>query len=214
MKTIKMVTFPFTFLAAAVMLGGCLAAELSEGDEALEVQAENAPVQTAAADLVLEEAVQSSPKWATFEGQRIDLSTGWGEARACLVLEEDVVECFRTKAEADAREAENGSDRNDMTAPSGGDDTIAAVYCGDYAYLCEHQNWGGRCLGFLQRQSNINLSNYGFNDKMTSYDIGPCGVTFYEHANRGGASLYRGPWAYSSNVGTTWNDRVSSIWIW
>lgn len=47
MKTIKMVAFPFTVLAAAVMLGGCITAELNEGDEPLEEQAEPESVQAA-----------------------------------------------------------------------------------------------------------------------------------------------------------------------
>jgi hypothetical protein len=51
MKTIKMVALPFTFLAAALMLGGCVGAEPFEGDEALDTQisAEQETAETATA---------------------------------------------------------------------------------------------------------------------------------------------------------------------
>jgi hypothetical protein len=38
MKTIKLMALPFTFLAATLMLGGCVGAEPIDGDEALDAQ--------------------------------------------------------------------------------------------------------------------------------------------------------------------------------
>jgi hypothetical protein len=196
------------------MLGGCLGAE--PGEETLEVQADHEFVRTAAADLVLEESATSSPKWATFDGQSIDLSNGWGEARVCLVLDEDLVECFRTNAEADAWIAEIGSDKNDMIASSRDDDTISALHCGDYLLICAPVGHVEPCLRFYRRQFTYNLPAFGFNDRMSSFIVGSCGATFYEHINRninGGASFYGKPRASSRNVGAGWNDRISSIWI-
>ena len=58
MNTIKMVALPFTFLAAAVMLGGCVGAEPGEGDEALDAQtaAQTEPEQTVEAEETAEAA--------------------------------------------------------------------------------------------------------------------------------------------------------------
>src|SRR5687768_11141155 len=47
------------------------------------------------------------PAIATFEGKQIDLSGDWGEADSCLVWRQGgVMECFRSEALLDAREAQ------------------------------------------------------------------------------------------------------------
>ena len=46
-----------------------------------------------------------------FDGKLIDLSRGWGEARACVVVDTDrLAECFRDIASLQARETELAAD--------------------------------------------------------------------------------------------------------
>jgi len=209
---IKPFVLSFALLATAAVLGGCIGAEPVTEDE-IGASEEQVTPESVEADAVPDENVEVGSTLAEFEGQLIDLSKSWGEARACLVME-DRTECFRTKEEADARGAEMQerlrSTESDEVAP---DSSSAISYCGDYVYICEHSNYGGKCLAFARRWITRNLTDYGFNDKMTSYIVGPCGVSFYEHINGKGASFYIGPGKSSPHVGFIWNDRVSSIFI-
>lgn len=51
------------------------------------------------------------PGLALFEGKLIDLSSGWGEATACVVFDADrLAECFRDTASLHARETALGTD--------------------------------------------------------------------------------------------------------
>jgi hypothetical protein len=89
----------------------------------------------------------------------------------------------------------------------------AVEICDGVTILYEHSNFSGRPVKYNVRKKTHNLTNWGFNDMMTSFETGGCGVTFYEHINRGGKSFYRGPWYFQANVGPDWNDKVSSIYI-
>ncbi|MFF8830879.1 hypothetical protein [Streptomyces sp. NPDC015131] len=142
---------------------------------------------------------------ATFEGGRLDLARGWGDARACGVWR-DAVTCFRTVAELDRNAAAVGRAR----AESG-----ALAACSSPLQLAEHNNLRPRILRFYDRGYWQNLDRYSFNDKTSSYRTGACTAHLAEH-NDG-----RGYW-YPGNTGPNhtenamrsgWNDRVSSIKI-
>ncbi|HEV2758899.1 MAG TPA: hypothetical protein VGV86_04955 [Acidimicrobiales bacterium] len=154
---------------------------------------------------------------ATFEGRTIDLAGDWGAATACLVWREGgVVECFRTNEELEARRAELSPGR-----PAAGPDASGAAVA-TYAYSCsdplrlyDYTWYGGRQLMFFDRGYWQNLANYGFEDRTSSYIVGPCPAHLAEHGD-GGGWWYPGdtsPGAGEPAMQWGWQNVVSSIYI-
>ncbi len=142
---------------------------------------------------------------ADFEGRHIDLATDWEQARACVVLRQaDVTRCFRSHGDADAEAKAVGATY-----------TAAGFSCAYPLRLSEHANFGGRQLYFFDRFYWQNLTDFGFNDQMSSYVVGACRAYLAEHVTGGGA-LYPGPTAPWSAVpwpAAHWDNRVSSIYL-
>ena len=150
-------------------------------------------------------ATGTTPAAAAFEGHRIDLAKNWEQARACIVLRQaQIVECFRTLDQAEARAA--------AVMPQ----YAAAGYsCSSPLRLFEHSYYGGRQLLFFDRGYWQNLTDYGFNDQLSSYIVGACYTYLAEHINGVGA-FYPGPrWAWSGVPWLTsgWDNRVSSLYM-
>jgi hypothetical protein len=145
----------------------------------------------------------SSESVALFEGQQIDLSQSWGEAQACFVAAVGDVECFRDRADLYARESQLETTDSPL------------VTCSSPLRLFADTSYSGRELDFYDRGYWQNLSTWSFDNQLSSYKVGACGVYLAENAN-GGGSLYPG----NTNAGhdepsmvSGWNDRVSSIYI-
>jgi hypothetical protein len=142
---------------------------------------------------------------AGFEGHRIDLATNWEQAQACVVLRRaGLVECFRTLAQAQARA--------DTITPQY---AAAGFSCSYPLRIFEHSNYGGRQLLFFDRGYWQNLSDYGFNDQLSSYIVGACYTYLAEHAGGGGA-FYPGPrsaWSGVPWLQAGWDNRMSSIYM-
>lgn len=149
-----------------------------------------------------------SPSFALFEGKQIDLSKGWGDAHACLVAHiAGVVECFRDRSGMLARESQLQAQ---FASPE-----IAAVSCSSPLRLFADPSYGGRELDFYDRGYWQNLSTWSFDNQLSSYKVGACGVYLADYAN-GGGSWYPGntsPGHDEPSMLLGWNDRVSSIYI-
>jgi hypothetical protein len=151
-------------------------------------------------------AATGANSMALFEGHEIDLSQGWGEAQACLVDEAvDVIECFRDRLGLYARESQLGT--ANTVSP--------AITCSSPLRLFADASYGGRELDFYDRGYWQNLSTWSFDNQLSSYKVGACGVFLADGAN-GGGSWYPG----NTNAGhdepsmlSGWNDRVSSLYI-
>jgi hypothetical protein len=166
--------------------------------------------------------VERQPAIATFEGRKIDLAGDWGEARACLVWRQrGILECFRTEAALDAREAQLGRPSGAATEPqpdSGGDLAIASYSyyssaCSSSLRLWEYNWYSGRRLSFWDRGYWQNLADYGFDDQASSYIVGACYAHLAEHAN-GGGWWYPGPtYPYAGEPVMGWQNVISSIYI-
>ena len=214
------IVFLFSLIPAAVMLGGCLGAEpVTDTDanehEELTEQGEpgsNHPEESANAEE--SGATENAPKLAAFEGQTIDISKHRGKARACLVLEEGSVECFRTEEEATARMAELDETRETTDTAGLASDPTQDLLCSSFVCLYQHSNYTGDFLCLRERRVEHNLSTWGFDNRMTSYKVGACNVTFWSGASNEGSKFVASAGTSNPNVGSTWNDRVSSIWIW
>lgn len=156
---------------------------------------------------------------ALFEGQPIDLSKGWGAAKACVVWEaQGVVECFRSEQEMDRRTVRLLSDfdqtvRSESTAD---DVLLLVVECSSSLRLYDGVGYVTPVLYILDRYQWINLSSYGFDNRTSSYRVGACPAYFADYTN-GGGSWYptssTEAWDVSSSMLSGWNNRVSSVYI-
>lgn len=141
---------------------------------------------------------------AYFQGGTIDLAQGWSSAQICDVTAGGTY-CFTSQNEyltwLDTGPSLSG--------------VISLTNCSSGLDLYENIDYGGREL-ILSSQSNwINLSNYGFSDIVSSFKVGACSISMTDGTN-GSGSVYPGPTSPGSDVswiGTTWNDRIKSVYI-
>jgi hypothetical protein len=145
---------------------------------------------------------------ALFEGRLIDLAQGWGDAQACLVSEAaSVVECFRDRAGLQARETQLQAQ---LASPA-----TASASCSSPLRLYADSSYGGRELDFYDRGYWQNLGTWGFDNQLSSFRVGACGV-YLADGTTGGGSWYPGNTSAGhseSSMLSGWNDRVSSIYI-
>lgn len=149
-------------------------------------------------------AGDARPGLAMFEGRVVDLSRGWGEARACAIFQaQEPAECFRDVATLRAREREFVSTANELAA------------CSSPLRLYADGGYGGRELSFYDRGYWQNLGTWSFDNQLSSYKVGACGVFLAENANGGGSwypgSTGAGHWEPSMQSG--WDNRISSIYV-
>jgi hypothetical protein len=143
---------------------------------------------------------------ASFDGTQIDLSQGWGAARACLVDETaNDVECFRTQSELVLREEQ-------LTAAAPANPEVS---CSTALKLFANTGYGGQELDFVDRGLWQNLSDWGFSNQTSSYKVGACSVDLADGAN-GGSPFYPGNTSAGHDEPSMlsgWDNRVSSIYI-
>lgn len=153
-------------------------------------------------------APENGPTLALFEGKLIELSHGWGDARACLVSQAaGVAECFRDRAGLEARESQLQAQ---TVSPA-----TATASCSTPLRLFADASYGGRELDFYDRGYWQNLGTWGFDNQLSSYRVGGCGV-YLADGTYGGGSWYPGNTSAGhseSSMLSGWNDRVSSIYI-
>jgi hypothetical protein len=159
----------------------------------------------------------------TFQGRPIDLSKGWGQAHSCVVWRAaHLTKCFRTERQMRAAVA--------AAIPLSADGTdVAASSCSSPLDLWQDEGYSNRHLQFWDRGFWQNLSNWSFNNQLSSFIVGACGVHLAENGNGGGlwypcntsaGAQHREMDLDDNNGGppcaaqsTNWNDRVSSIFI-
>ena len=140
---------------------------------------------------------------ASFGGRSIDLSAGWGAARAC-VSDGVTTQCFRSEAEMDAA-------LETTTATM----VAASSTCSSSLRLYRSTSFGGSVLFLTAQGVMFNLSTYGFDNDTSSYRVGACDASFYDGAN-GGTPIYTGPTSAGSSASfmlSGWDNRVSSVYL-
>jgi hypothetical protein len=118
-----------------------------------------------------------------------------------------VVECFRDRADLGARESQLQAQ---TVSPA-----TATASCSSPLRLYSDGAYGGRELDFYDRGYWQDLGTWGFDNQLSSYRVGGCGVYLAE-GTYGGGSWYPGNTSAShseSSMLSGWNDRVSSIYI-
>ena len=153
-------------------------------------------------------AATSGDVIASYNGATIDLSQGWGTATICVVAPSGT-NCF-----ANQHDYQAWTDAQPKTSAS----LLAATTssCSSGFQLYENIDYGGRELIIYDESIWINLSNYSFNDIVSSYKVGACAVSMTDAAN-GSGNVYPGATSPGSDVswiGSAWNDRVSSVYVW
>lgn len=141
---------------------------------------------------------------AHFEGTTINLSDGWGPARACT-SDGTATTCYRSEADMDRAEPE--------AQRSGGVTPFAA--CSSSLRLYRSTSFGGSVLQLTTRSTYVNLAAYGFDNDTSSYKVGACSAYFYDGSS-GGAPTYPGSTGANvsaSSMTSGWDNRVSSVYI-
>lgn len=143
---------------------------------------------------------------AVFEGTEIDLTDGWGDARACLVLPA-TVQCFRTIEELNAAEARLDVGDSRLVSTSATCSTALRLYDGTYQT--------GSVLSITVRGQWVNLGTYGFDNRTSSYRVGACTVELASGTNGGGSRYYRCLTAYCEEdvMASGWDNVLSSAYL-
>lgn len=188
-------------LAVTVMLSACGGEATDSAAEALGALGGDSP---------------QSVTPALFEGRTLNLASDWGEAKSCVVWRQgEPAKCFRTEQEGESlvAELERSAPEESALAPSPGPVLACSRSC---LHLYQDSNFGGpRDLHFCDRGRWQNLTDYGFNDQLSSFKTGDYAVHLAEHTN-GGGYWYPGNTGACVSAGgmsSGWNDRVSSIKI-
>lgn len=137
---------------------------------------------------------------ATFEGQIIDLSTGWGEAKACTT-DGTTTRCFRSEAEMRAATSTNVTALATACTPS------VMLYSGTY--------FSGLSLNLTLSNVQYKLSTFNFDNITSSFGIGYCDAHFYDGLSSLTAQYPGSTVAYASAsvMVAGWNNRISSVFI-
>jgi hypothetical protein len=144
---------------------------------------------------------------ASYKGETIDLSQGWGTASVCAVTAAGT-NCF----------ASQGGYQSWLSSQSGlaGDALVSSLTnCSSGLDLFQNINYGGNELVILDQSIWINLSAYSFSDEVSSYQVGACSISMTDAPN-GGGNVYPGATSAGSDVpwiGTAWNDRIQSVYV-
>lgn len=174
---------------------------------------------------------QSPPIQAHFEGRQINLQRGWGDARTCVVWNDDgETDCFRTEPAAEAavqrrqraearartRVAEpvtaSSAARSRLRAAPGTTQPQLASTCSTWLHLYEHTGYRGRSLRFRDTRTTQDLAVWGFASQTSSYRVGACPVTLRD---AGGAAYpgWTGAHATSWSMAPGWDNRVRYLRI-
>ncbi len=153
---------------------------------------------------------------ATFDGRTIDLSKSWDGARACWVDEVGSARCFATEADMDRALKAAGHDlgRAEPTTTGIRPQGALAANCSSSLRLYRDTSYGGSVLYLSQRGYWINLSSFGFDNVVSSHQVGGCSAT-YRSASNGTGTTYGGAtyaWAAESSM-PGWDNVLSSVKI-
>jgi hypothetical protein len=138
---------------------------------------------------------------ASYNGGTIDLSTGWGTAKVCVVSNSGTT-CFSSQSEYQSSLSTNVT-------------FVPLTSCSSGLQLYQDVSYGGNELVLSQTGTWINLSAYSFSDVVSSYKVGACNISMTDGSG-GSGNVYPGATSAGSDVswiGTAWNDRVQSVYI-
>jgi len=186
---------------------------LSPAAQAIEIEIRDSsnagPAQTSTAEVSTN---------ALYNGKLVDLSGDWEGARACIVIPEylALAECFDTDGERDERLADLGLSYlfEETKIPAGLRPHTS--YCSSYLKLYNGYSYSGQSLWLSARGFWLNLSQYSFNQKTSSYKVGGCSTYMADWASGGGTWIPTSAtqaWDKDSVISGSMNNDVSSVYI-
>jgi hypothetical protein len=150
---------------------------------------------------------------ATYKGRIIDFARDWEGARACVVLRTDDIRCF-------ASEAEQWRELAKVRRPAPPTATLEfdPVYCLDrtdlYVIFYENTGFGGNSVSVNEASVWKDLSVIGLDNAMSSWKNNTyCDATAATGSGGGGSTLTLAARSQNTDVGSTWNDLISSVKI-
>jgi hypothetical protein len=148
-----------------------------------------------------------------FEGQVIELDGDWGAARACVITD-IVTRCFRSERQMDRFLAAQSPERA-RTDGAAEFAASTAMTCGSSVRLYDGLFFTGTVLSTAIRWTYLNLANYGFSNRTSSYRIGGCAVELYAGENGSGGVYPGGTWAgaVSGSMLFGWTNAISSLYM-
>ncbi len=157
---------------------------------------------------------------AVYDDRIIDMAKDWEGAGACLVWPEaiDTPECFDTEKQMNRRiaELEKLTGNIQSAAVVGGGPEARGTSCSGYLRLYDGTSYTGAVLYLRGRYQWFDLVSFNFNQKTSSFKIGPCSAYFADYA-AGGGDWYPTSQTQAYDVAATmvsgWNNDVSSVYI-
>ena len=154
---------------------------------------------------------------ANYNGHEIDLAVDWEGASACLVAPDDLVdiECFDSEAELIDRVKALGLDDAPAAVPEGLR-SLQSYQCSDWLKLYDGTWYGGTSIWFRSRGLWQNLDWYGFNQRVSSFNVGACQTIFADFGGGGGQwypLALSQPWDVDAVLLSGWDNDFSSFYI-
>lgn len=148
---------------------------------------------------------------ALYNGRVINLADGWEGARACAVLTATEIRCYDSEIEQWTDLA-----RRARRMPT------AQLELGTYCLnrddlpltLYENTSYGGTSLSLYEANTWHDLSSLGFDDMTSSWRNNTyCDATAATGTGGTGSTVTLSARSQSADVGSTWNDVISSAQI-
>ena len=173
---------------------------------ALIVPATGSAVGAAPAD-----SVPSDGVIATYNGRQINLEDGWQGAQACLAFTLTDLRCYDSRS--DIPDALVAAARRPAAAAPVAAPLASCSSAGQSVTLYSDINMGGQSLSFQTTSGAwTNLAPYGFDNTMESWtNTTGCTARVADGNGGSGDQLTLAARSSSSNVGSTWKNRASSI---
>lgn len=148
---------------------------------------------------------------ALYRGRVINLARSWEGARACAVLTPREIRCYDSEAEQWSDLARRGwrtptAELELVTYCLNRDDLPLTLY--------ENTSYGGTSLSLYEANTWHDLSSLGFDNMTSSWRNNTyCDATAATGTGGTGSTLTLAGRSQDSDVGSTWNDVISSVQI-
>jgi hypothetical protein len=140
---------------------------------------------------------------ARFEGRWIELSQGWSQATACMVVAGRPTECFRTVGAMETHAAVVLASASPL------------LNCSTPLKLRDGPNQTLGQANVYSRGIWVNLSSLSFDNKTSSFTVGACSIDLAAGIN-GGSSHYLSclsPFCVEDTMDPGWDNAVSSAYL-
>jgi hypothetical protein len=146
---------------------------------------------------------------ASFETGFIDMSTNWGEAKACAITPSGN-RCYRSEKLLDTAEGVRAAAITETLGSA-----AVASSCASALKLYTGTSYSGTVVSFTTQGTWLNLATYGIDNSTSSYKVGACSSTFRDGV-AGTGTTYPGSTTagvQSPSMLAGWDNVISSVHI-